>query len=148
MKRIISIFILFLATALAQAADHGTTEEAVALVHKAIASFKSAGREKTLDDVNRGKFVLKDLYITVWDGNGVNLAHSVTPKIVGKNMLGVRDADGKAFMQEAINLQKTQDKGWINFRWPNPVSGKIEAKSTYIERYGDMSIACGVYKGE
>jgi len=38
--------------------------------------------------------------------------------------------------------------GWVDFRWPNPVSKKIEAKSAYVIRV-DAATVCGsgYYKG-
>ena len=128
------------------AADRGTAEEAVAMVHKVIASMKKIGKEKTLDDINKGKYIDRDLYISVTDGAGKSVANSVNPRIVGKNVSDLRDADGKFFVREGSEIVKAKGKGWIDFKWPDPVSKKIEAKSTYLEQYEDLVVGCGIYK--
>lgn len=38
------------------------------------------------------------------------------------------------------------DKGWVDYKWPNPVSIALEAKSSYVEKAGDVIIGCGTYK--
>jgi hypothetical protein len=52
------------ATALAQTTDHGTPEEAKAMLLKAVAGLK-ADKTKTLDLINKGEggFLDRDLYV-------------------------------------------------------------------------------------
>ncbi len=122
-------------------------EEAVTLVKKAVAHVKAAGKEKALSDLNaKGSFVKGELYVFAYDLNGVIIAHPMNPKLVGKNMTEFKDADGKYFTKEFLATAKGPGKGWIDYRWTNPVSKKIEAKSTYIELVGDMFLGCGIYK--
>lgn len=128
------------------AAERGTAEEAIAMVHAVIASMKKTGKEKTLDDINKGKYIDRDLYISVTDGAGKSVANSVNPRIVGKNVSDLRDADGKFFVREGSEIVKAKGKGWIDFKWPDPVSKKIEAKSTYLEQFDDLVVGCGIYK--
>ncbi|MFZ6655524.1 cache domain-containing protein [Undibacterium sp. TJN19] len=141
-------FILLLSTmAFAQGA-HGTAEEAVAMVQKVIASIKTNGKEKTLAEINniQGRFRDRDLYITINDMNGKNLAHGANAKMQGKDLLDLKDADGKLFVRERMELAKTKGKGWQDYKFVNPVSKQIEQKSMYFEKYEDMVINCGIYK--
>lgn len=136
-------------SAAAPAAERGTAEEAVAMVGKVIAYMKTNGKEKAIAEVNnpKGQFVDRDLYITIGDMNGKNLAHGVNPKLVGKNLMDVKDADGKQFLKERNEMLKTKSKGWYDYKWPHPVTKQIESKSTYFEKYEDVIVACGIYKG-
>ena len=130
------------------AADHGTADEAVALVKKTVVFLKENGQEKAFAEINKqeGTFRNKDLYIFVNDLNGHLLAHGANPKMVGKDMIELRDADGKPFIKAFNEVAKTKGAGWVDYKWVNPVTKVIEQKSTYVERAGDLLVGCGIYK--
>ncbi len=150
-KRIMAIlvicFLVFWA-GFAGAGEFGTPAEAEAMVKKAIAYIKAHGKEKAFAEISnpKGQFVDRDLYITVYDLNGTCLAHGANPKMIGKNFIDLKDPDGKAFVKERMELAKTKDKFWQDYKFTNPVTKKIEPKSMYCERFGDIIVACGVYK--
>lgn len=133
----------------AYSSDKGTANEAVAMVKKAVALIKSEGKEKAyaaFSDPNNKDFHDRDLYVYVYDLNGVAAAHGVNPKMVGKNLLDMKDVEGKAMIQEMVKLAKEKGSGWVDFKWPNPVSKVVEAKSGYVERAGDVMVGSGIYK--
>ena len=133
----------------AYAADKGSANEAVAMVKKAVALVKSEGKEKAFaafaDPANKD-FHDRDLYVYVYDMNGVSLAHGANPKMVGKNLLNMKDNEGKPMIQEMVKTAKDKGTGWVDYKWPNPVTKAIEAKSGYVERVDDILIGSGVYK--
>jgi cytochrome c len=133
----------------AHAADVGTPAEAEALVKKAVALIKAVGPEKAYEEFTNGKtFKDRDLYIFVYDFNGKALAQGANPKLVGKELLNMKDADGRFIIQMQIAIAKEKGKGWTpEYKFINPVTQKIETKMTYVERAGDAYVACGVYKG-
>jgi cytochrome c len=137
-----------LATTGAHAADYGTPDEAVALVKKAIAYLKANGPEKTWAEINKpgGQFVDRDLYIFVAEVNGPTLAHGANPRMVGKPMGELKDADGKYFVRDFIKVAETKGSGWVDYRWPHPVTKELVQKSTYVEKYDKYLFGCGVYK--
>lgn len=132
------------------AGEHGTAQECVALTKKAIASYKTNGREKTFDEItNSKKFTDKDLYLFAGPIKpGPALAHGANPKLVGKDgLIDMKDVDGKLFIREFGNVAESKEgKGWVDYKWPNPVTKAIENKSTYIERVDEIYFACGIYK--
>ncbi|MCV2354332.1 cache domain-containing protein [Paucibacter sp. B2R-40] len=132
----------------AQAADQGTAAEAEAMVKKAVAYIKTNGTEKAYEEFTSGKsFKDRDLYIIVYDLNGKNLAQGANPKLVGKDLIGLKDPDGKPLIQMFIELAKTKGKGWVEgYKFLNPVTQKIEGKAMYLERVGETLVGCGVYK--
>lgn len=149
MKKVIVIAVaIFCAASFAFAAEKGTAKEARQMVEKGIAFIKANGKEKAFAEFNnpKGKFLNKDLYLFALDFNGITLAQGGNPKLVGKNMINVRDADQKYFIKDMITLAKSKGRGWLNYKWTNPVTKKVEAKSTYIQKYGDFFIGCGIYK--
>ncbi|GJI95529.1 hypothetical protein RugamoR57_22470 [Duganella caerulea] len=140
---------LFAMSSTALAADKGTPDEAVAMVKKAVALIKSDGKEKAfaaISDPANTTFHDRDLYIYVYDLNGVALAHGNNPKMVGKPLIGLKDNEGKPMIKEMVDLAKSKGKGWVDFKWPNPVTKAVEAKSGYIEKVDDMLVGSGIYK--
>ena len=94
------------------AADHGTKEEATAMVKKATAFLKANGKDKTLAEIsnNKGQFVDRDLYISVYDLNGMVLAHGTNAKLIGKDVSALKDADGKEFIKDIVGKAKAAGK--------------------------------------
>ncbi len=152
MKRVFAaiwanLFVLSLMS-VAFAGDVGTAAEAEAMVKKAVAHIKANGKEKAFADFSnpKGGFVDRDLYITVYDLTGNCLAHGANSKMIGKNFIGLKDPDGVEFVKERVNLAKTKDRFWQDYKFTNPISKKIEPKSMYCEKVGDIIVNCGIYK--
>jgi cytochrome c len=149
-KRLMGAFLLGLVmTTASHAADQGTAAEAEAMVKKAIAYIKANGPDKAYEEFTNGKsFKDRDLYIIVYDLNGKNLAQGANPKLVGKDLIGLKDADGKPLIKMFVDLAKDKGKGWVEgYKFLNPVTQKIEGKAMYLERVGDTLVGCGIYKG-
>ena len=140
---------LGLASLGAHAQDRATTQEAQALVKKAIVHYQKSGKDKALADFAKspGPFVDRDLYVTVYNPQGDALAH-INPKMVGKNMMELRDADGKYHIKERLEASKTGTSGWQDFKFANPVNKKIEPKRMYWEKHDGLIFAAGAYKPE
>ncbi len=143
--------VMFSATDVALAAEKGTADEAVALVKKAAAYLNENGKEKAFIEFNKpdGPFVDRDLYIFAYtaNGDGISLANGANPKLVGKNLIDLRDADGKAIVKNFIEVGNSKTgNGWVEYKWPNPVTKTVEPKATYIEKVGDVLLGSGVYK--
>ena len=143
-----SAIVSFAIAGAAHAADAGTPAEAEAMVKKAVALIKSAGPEKAYEEISNGKSLKdRDLYVFVNDLNGHSLAHGANSKLIGKDLSGLKDTDGKLTTQIIIGLAKKDGKGWTeDFKFMNPATQKIQTKSVYVERVGDVVVACGVYK--
>jgi cytochrome c len=130
------------------AGDKGTADEATALTKKAIAYLKANGKEKAFAEFSNpsGQFKDRDLYIFVIDFNGKTVAHGANAKLIDKNMAELKDADGKLFIKEFIDVAKGKGKGWVDYKWPHPTTKAIEAKTSYVEKADDVIVACGIYK--
>ena len=132
----------------ALASDTGTRDEAMAMVKKAIQFIKANGRDKAFAEFSntKGQFVDRDLYIAVYDINGKCVAHGQKPNMVGKDLIGMKDPDGKEFIKERVELMKKQASAWQDYKFMDPLNKKIEPKEMYIERVDDIIVGCGVYK--
>lgn len=128
--------------------ENGTAADAEALVKKGIAYFKANGKEKLITEVTntKGQFVDRDLYLSIWDAKATVLAHGANPRLNGKNIIDLKDADGKLFMKEVVSKATDAGKGWVDYKWVNPVTKEIQAKSAYFEKVDDMIVSSGYYK--
>ena len=128
--------------------SHGTPDEAKALVERAAAHIKDVGADKAFADFDdpHGKFVDRDLYIFVRSMDGNTVAHGANKGMIGHTSLDLKDADGKLYNKEMIELASSKGGGWVDYRWVNPMDKKIEQKSSYIEKVGDYVVGAGFYK--
>ncbi len=128
--------------------SHGSQQEALEMVEKAIEAMREQGIEKTFADINNklGPFCDRDLYVVVYDMQGRNLAHGANESLIGKDLIDAKDGAGNLFVRERIAIIEERGKGWQDYMFLNPISKQIEAKSMYLDRYQDMIVGCGVYK--
>ncbi len=140
--------ICLMTVSFAFAQEKGTAKEAQDLVTKAIAYYKAEGKDKAFAAINdpKGQFTKKDLYVYVADLNIVVFAHGANKALVGKNLYELKDSNGKPFAKEIADGAKSKGKGWVDYSWTNPTTKKIEAKSSYFQREGDLVFVCGFYK--
>lgn len=148
MLRILALCIaLVLCTsAIATEVQHGSREEAVAMVKSVEAMFKKEGAAATFKAVTAQKFKDRDLYPFVYTLDGTDcVAHGANAALVGKNLINLKDQDGKLLIQE-LSATAKKGGGWVDYKWPNPVTKLIDAKSSYVERMGDYFVGVGVYR--
>lgn len=145
--RVMTILAAVLVALPAAAEDRGTADEAVALVKKAVAQIKSVGKEKAFASFSdpAGGFQSKDLYVFVQDLKGMTLVHK-NPGLVGKDITVLKDADGNAFGATMTKLANEKGSGWVDYKWVNGMTKKVEPKSSYIERVDDVYVGAGIYK--
>ena len=133
----------------ANAAEFGTKAEAVAMVKRVQAKFKAEGAEatfKAVSDKSVAEFHDRDLYPFIYDMEGLNVAHGARPALIGKNLITLKDQDGKFLVREMRDIAKTKGSGWFDYKWPNPLNSKIEDKTSSVEKMGDYWVGVGVYR--
>lgn len=133
----------------AAAAEGGATKaEAEAMVKKGVAYIKLHGAEKSYEEISRkgSQFSDRDLYLVVYALDGFVHAHGANPKMIGKNLIDIKDVDGKAFVKERVEMAKAKGSFWQEYKFVNPESKQIEPKLMYCERLGDTAVCGGIYK--
>ncbi|APA66759.1 MULTISPECIES: cache domain-containing protein [unclassified Janthinobacterium] len=151
MKRLFtgSLLCLAFAGASVSAAVEPTEKDAIAMAERGAAFMKAHGKEEMMKKITAKDpdFVQGSLYVDMRDiKTGIVLAHPINPSIVGKDLTDVPDANGKKYRREIIELAQKQGKGWVDYQYKNPTSGKIEPKTTYILRVNDVVLEAGIYK--
>src|SRR6266852_8425558 len=150
---ILSAALIFGTSALPlHAAEFGTRDEALAMVRRVQEKFKKEGPEATFRAINNRApgFADRDLYPFVTEvATGLCVANGVTPAVTGKILIDLKDQDGRFIIQEFIKIATaTPGRGWIDYRWLNPVTKTIEDKTALIERMGTYYVGVGVYRNE
>ena len=131
----------------AGASEPVTPKEAESMVRKGVAFIKANGKEKGYNEITRqSQFKDRDLYLVVYGLDGTPLAHGANEKMVGRNLIELKDTDGKEFVRERMELAKSKPSFWQDYKFTNPVTRKVEPKTMYCERL-DATVVCGgIYK--
>jgi signal transduction histidine kinase len=130
-------------------ASEPTAKDAIAMAERGAAMVKSKGKEEVMKRITAKdpEFVQGSLYIDMRDvKTGIVLAHPYNPSIVGKDLTDVPDANGKKYRREIIELAAAKGKGWVDYQYKNPTTGKIEPKTTYILLVDGVVLEAGLYK--
>jgi signal transduction histidine kinase len=132
----------------ARAEGNATKDEAVAMVKKGVAFIRSNGKDKGYAEISAkgGKFTDRDLYLVVYGLDGTVHAHGANEKMIGKNLIELKDVDGKAFVKERVELAQSKGTFWQDYKFTNPVTKKIEPKQMYCEKLDDTAVCGGIYK--
>lgn len=138
---------LALPTASAMAAPHADAAQAKAMLEKAVATIKTAGAAPAFAAFNRkdGAFNTGELYVFVFDLNGVYEAYGAHPGLVGRDVSDLTDAEGKPIVRDMIEIARTSGHGKINYVWLNRADNRIERKMSLIELVGDHVVGVGYY---
>ncbi len=124
-----------------------TKADAEAMVNKAVAFVKEKGVDNALAEFNnpKGQFCDGELYVFAYDFQGTNKALPTKPELVGKNLINLKDADGKLVIKDLIGVAK-KGGGWHQYKWENPATNKIADKASYVVKVNeDLWLGCGIY---
>lgn len=144
--------LVFTASALASslvfaAGERATKAEAEAMVAKGVAAVKAKGDAAYADITAPSKtFVDRDLYLVVYDNTGKCLAHGQNAKQVGKDLIGLKDPDGKEFVKERVESASSKAKFWQDYKFTDPLTKTVQPKQAYCEKLGNLIVCGGIYK--
>jgi cytochrome c len=123
----------------AATSEHGTPDEAMAMLEKAVAHYNSVGRVQALKDFT-GRvtpFFDRDLYVACIDARLVISANGGFPNLVGSTV--------EPLSRPAWDSATTDHISSINYAYLNPVSKTTEEKTFYYEKVGSDVCGVGVY---
>jgi hypothetical protein len=103
-------------------------DHAVRLVKRAVRHVQEKGLRAAALDFHdpRGGFVEGNYYIWVGQFDGTILANGATPEARGQKTWNLKAADGRLFIQEIVEGARTKGKGWCDYPWKNPATGRTE----------------------
>jgi signal transduction histidine kinase len=78
-----------------------------------------------------------ELYLFVYDGDGVAVFHGAKPELVGKNLSGFRDLLGKPMVREVADFARREGKdaaGWVFYLWEEQSEFLPRWKASYVRK--------------
>jgi len=129
-----------------------TKDECVSKSKESAAMVNGKGIGAAIAEINKkdGMFVWKDTYVFLMDLDGKMLAHPMSPALIGKNLLEMKDKGepGKLLFKEFVEVAKGKGEGWVDYMWTNPGDPKPRKKVTYIYRVPgkDLFVGAGIYE--
>lgn len=147
-KFILLMSCMFALGLVAQVDAKNSSAEAKQMVTKAVTYLKTEGKEKAFNEFcnTQGKFRNGELYVFVIDMKADIVAHGGKRRMIGKGSFDLSDRDGKYFLKEIVDAAKLNANGWVSYKWTNPVTKKVEQKTTYFEKIDDVILCSGAYK--
>jgi cytochrome c len=131
-------------SAFAMADGGATLDDAKAMAEKAAAHYRQAGEATALADFMKPEWRDRDLYVVAIKSDGSMVVNGGSPALVGRNVIDMRDIDGKLISREQLAVK---DRAWIEYKWRNPQTNAVGAKSTYTIRLSDdLVLGVGAYK--
>lgn len=144
-----SVIFAGLVSAAAIAANEATPQDVVAKAKEAASVVKTKG-DAAIPEFNKkpSPWVFKDTYIFIIDCTTGNMvAHPENAGLVGKNLLGLKDTNGKLFFADMCKIAKSGKSGWVDYMWPKPGEKKASRKVSIIlpVESSKYAIGCGIY---
>jgi|SRR5579863_1140209 len=96
-----------------------TRKTAKDLVKKGYTYMKQNGKTAAVDAFStklEDEYRYGDLYLVVFDMNGVILAHGGNAELIGSNEFEFKDEDGHYFVKDMIEQAKNFNIGWITYK--------------------------------
>lgn len=124
-----------------------SAEQARALLDKASSDLQK-NEKATLTAINslKGGYLQDDLYVFVVDLDTRRyVAHGTNLRLINTDFARIKDPDGKPVGEPILGLISKQDAGDYEYRWKNPVTGKVEDKHAYLKKVGHFLVAVGYY---
>ena len=126
----------------------GTADEALTLATRGHALVQSVGFDeafKTFHDPNGG-YIDRDLYVFVFDRQGVYRVMGADIKRVGSSLFDAPGVDAQQLLDDAW-YRVEQGGGWVEYNIINLVTGDVRGKSSYVMPLtDDLLIGCGAYR--
>jgi signal transduction histidine kinase len=124
-----------------------SAEQAMALLNKA-AQDLTKDEKGTLTAINslKGGYLQDDLYVFVVDLDTQRyVAHGTNLRLINTDFSKIKDPEGNPVGEPILALIAKQDHGEYQYRWKNPVTGKVESKHAYLKKVGHFLVAVGYY---
>ena len=134
-------------------------DQVKAVVDQAISVFEAASGDDGLGNMeSRKQTAIKIIekmrwgkdgkgYFWLQDTNGDMVLHPIKPSLNGKNLMGLKDPDGKFFFKEMDDIAKKEGGGFVDYKWPKPGFEEPVDKISYVKLFKPWGwiIGGGIY---
>ncbi|NLJ46776.1 MAG: hypothetical protein GX430_09465 [Treponema sp.] len=96
--------------------------------------------------LSEGRFRFGDIYACVVDGEGRWVIYPPKPENKGQSIMGFVDPDGVRIGERILGVGKLGE-GWTEYKWNNPLTGRVQDKLTYVKAVPgtDLLVYVGIY---
>ncbi len=126
-----------------------TPEQIITRVEKAAALVKAEGKDAMNKFRGNSEFTGNGTYVWIHNLSGVMIMHPMKNKLDGKQIIGIKDPNGKRLFSAMNSLSKKSGGGWVDYMWAKPGSNKPVPKISYVklvETDDDAYVVgCGIY---
>jgi methyl-accepting chemotaxis protein len=127
----------------------GTADEAMAIAQRAHALLERVGFDQAsaIFHDKEGDFVDRDLYVFVFDRQGVYRVMGADRARVGTSLFDAPGVDAQQLLDDAWERCE-QGGGWVEYNIINLTTGDVRGKSSFVIPIDDnLLIGCGAYRG-
>ena len=96
-------------------------------------------------------FIYEGTYVAVQGlADGKMLVHPILYKMVGQNLMSLKDSKGKRNTAVMADLCREKGEGWVEYYWPKPGTDTIVRKITFVKKCTmsdgtDVMVISGLY---
>ncbi len=128
--------------------ERGDAKRATALLDRAVDYLQKNGPEQSFGAFNerKGTFTSNEFYVFAVGTDGILYASGgASNGLVGLNVLNLRDAAGKSFIRDMLELAKTNESGVVEYHWLNQIDNHLENKTSQFRKVGNYLVCVGYY---
>jgi cytochrome c len=106
------------------------------LVIKAATLVEKEGKTAAFTEFRKkdSEWLHGDTYLYAYDSKGNVLLNAAFPQREGTNIAGQKDAKGKPFQDEILEVAATQGSGWVSYMFPKPGQSESSEKWAYVKK--------------
>jgi len=118
--------------------SYKNTRELVTLVEDAARLVETKGEAAFADfNVKDSRWLNGNTYVFIYADDGTVAFHPISPELVGKKMASLRDIDGKAVIQQIMEIGQepaADAGGWVFYRWQDQRQLSPVWKSSFVRK--------------
>ena len=83
------------------------------------------------------RWLNQDYYLFVYALDGTCVFHPVTPELIGKNVMSLRDMNGKPIIRQITDVgtkAESDASGWVFYLWQDQTQLTPSWKSAYVRK--------------
>ena len=115
------------------------------LVREAIDKYKSEGLDATVAHYNTKESIDGPWYVFIGNQNNVMLAHAANPGLVNRPLSEAVGPNGYP-AGDALAAVADEDGAWFSYTYPNPSSGSVETKHSWVVKHDGLVFGSGWYE--
>ena len=115
------------------------------LVKDAIKRYETEGLDATVAYYNTPESIDGYWYVFIGDQDDMMLAHAANPDLVGRPF-SYATGPNEYPAGDAVAASADQDGEWFSYTYPNPATGGVESKHSWMVRYDGLLFGSGWYE--